>query len=155
MKGNAAAVFLPALLVLFFGGTLHGQTAAELDGLLEGGALTWARACRFVLPAAGVLEEKVSAPAAFEEARLRGWLPKGAAADGALSLGGLSFLIRGAFSIEGSLLYTLFPGPRYAYRQLAYLDLLPGPQDPGLKVSGERFLQILGRVLEYREEGEP
>jgi hypothetical protein len=55
-----------------------------------------------------------------------------------------------AFSIRGSSLYTLFPGPRYAYRQLDYLGLLPGLRDPALNVSGERLLQILGRVLDYR-----
>jgi outer membrane protein OmpA-like peptidoglycan-associated protein len=60
-----------------------------------------------------------------------------------------------SFSIPRSALYALFPGPRYAYRQLDYLGLLPGQRDPALTVSGERFLQILGRVLNYRGDGEP
>ena len=35
-----------------------------------------------------------------------------------------------------------------------YLGLIPGPRDQALKVSGERLLQILGRLLDYRGDGE-
>jgi hypothetical protein len=155
MKFNISLVFLPALLALLPGGPLHGQTAAEMDALLDSPEITWAQACRFVLPAAGALEADAPAPAAFDAALEKGWLPKGAAAEGPVNLGGLSFLIKQSFSIKGSALYALFPGPRYAYRQLDYLGLLPGQRDPALKVSGERLVQILGRVLNYRGDGEP
>jgi outer membrane protein OmpA-like peptidoglycan-associated protein len=154
MKFSMVFVFLSVLFVLP-PGILQGQTAAEMDELLDSREITWAQACRFVLPAAGALEENIPAPAAFALARQNGWLPKGAAADSPVNLGGLSFLISGAFSIQDSILYVLFPGPRYAYRQLDYLGLIPGLRDPALKVSGEQLLQILGRVLDYRGEGEP
>ncbi|MDR1174167.1 MAG: hypothetical protein LBK83_01685 [Treponema sp.] len=49
-------VFLPALLVVLPGGFLHGQTAAEMDELLDSREITWAQACRFVLPAGGSLK---------------------------------------------------------------------------------------------------
>jgi outer membrane protein OmpA-like peptidoglycan-associated protein len=155
LKFSIVFVFLPVLLVLFPGGFLHGQTAANMDELLDSREITWAQACRFVLPASGVLGEHAAAPAAFDAARERGWLPKGAAADGSVNLGGLSFLIMKSFSIKGSLLYALFPGSRYAYRQMDYLGLIPGLRDPALNVSGERLLQILGRVLNYRGDEEP
>jgi outer membrane protein OmpA-like peptidoglycan-associated protein len=125
-----------------------------MDGLLERREITWAQACHFVLPAAGTAETGLSAEAAFDAARQNGWLPKGAEAAGSVTLGGLSFLVKESFSIKGSVLYALFPGPRYAYRHLAYLGLLPGLQDPALKVSGERFFQILGRVLAYQGEAD-
>jgi hypothetical protein len=57
-----------------------------------------------------------------------------------------------AFNIPGSFLYALFPGPRYAFRELDYLDLIPGRKDPAAKVSGERLLIILGRVLSHTGE---
>jgi hypothetical protein len=147
MKFNIVLIFLAALLAP---GLLHGQTAADMDELLDSREITWAQACRFVLPAAGALEENASAPAAYAAARGNGWLPKGASAESPVNMGGLSFLIVQAFSIKGSVLYTVFPGPRYAYRQLDYLGLLPGLRDPALRISGERFVQILGRVLDYR-----
>jgi hypothetical protein len=142
------------LLILFMGGFLHGQTAADMDELLDSREITWAQACRFVLPAAGALEEDAGTGAAFAAAREKGWLPKGAAAEGSVNLGQLSFLVSQSFSIKRSLLSALFPGPRYAYRQLDYLGLLPGLRDPGLKVSGEGLLRILGRVLSFRGEEE-
>jgi hypothetical protein len=157
MKFSIVFVFLPALLVLFPGGRVHGQTAADMDALLDSGEITWAQACHFVLPAAGTLEEEpvsAGAGAAFAAALERGWLPRAAAADDPVRLGELSFLILQSFSFKKSLLCALFPGPRYAYRQLDYLGLIPGLRDPALKVSGERLLQILGRVLSYRGEEE-
>jgi hypothetical protein len=51
MKFSIALVFLPVLFVLPVGGLLHGQTAAELDALLDSREITWAQACRFVFPA--------------------------------------------------------------------------------------------------------
>jgi outer membrane protein OmpA-like peptidoglycan-associated protein len=124
-----------------------------MDELLDSREITWAQACRFVLPASGPPEAEsayAAAGAAFAAAREKGWLPKGAAAESPVTLGDLSFLILQSFSIKKSLLCALFPGPRYAYRQLDYLGLLPGLRDPALPVSGERFLQILGGVLSYR-----
>jgi outer membrane protein OmpA-like peptidoglycan-associated protein len=126
-----------------------------MDALLDTPAITWDQACRFVLPASGIPEARAGSGAAFALALERGWLPKGAAADSPARLGELSFLISSAFSIKDSVLYALFPGPRYAYRQLDYLGLIPGLRDPALKVSGERLVQILGRVLDYRGDGEP
>jgi hypothetical protein len=153
IKFSMIMVFLSALFMLLPGGLLHGQTAVEMDALLDSREITWAQACRFVLPAARALEEHSAAPAAFALAREKGWLPKGADADSPVKLGGLAFFIMQSFSIKRSVLYALFPGPRYAYRQLDYLGLIPGPQDPALKVSGEQFLQILGGVLSYQGEG--
>jgi hypothetical protein len=147
-------LFFSALFALSLGGPLHGQTAADMDELLDSREITWALACRFVLPAAGALDENAGTGAAFAVAREKGWLPKGAAADSPVNLGQLSFLIVQSFSLKKSFLYSLFPGPRYAYRQLDYLGLIPGLRDPGLKVSGEGLLHILGRVLNYRGEEE-
>jgi outer membrane protein OmpA-like peptidoglycan-associated protein len=125
-----------------------------MDVLLDSREISWAQACRFVLPAAGAVDENAGAGAALAAALERGWLPKGAAAEVPLKLGELSFLVLQAFSFKKSLLYALFPGPRYAYRQLDYLGLIPGLRDPALPVSGEGLLQLLGRVLSYRGEEE-
>jgi hypothetical protein len=152
---RAFVSLLPLCAALFLGGFVHGQTAAEMDTLLDTRKITWDQACRFVLPASGVLEAHAESGAAFALALERGWLPRKAAADSPATLGGLSLLISKSFSIKISFLYALFPGPHYAYRQLDYLDLIPGLRDPAMNVSGERLIQILGRVLDYRGDGEP
>jgi hypothetical protein len=136
------------MLLFFIGGavSLCAQTAAELDLILEAEEISFAQASRFVLTAADAADGAMEASSVFDLAKESGWLPKQAAMDSPIRVGELCFLMMGAFHIKGSFLYTLFPGPHYAYRELDYFGLIPGRPDPGLKVSGERFLQILGMV---------
>jgi hypothetical protein len=90
---------------------------------------------------------QLSPEEAFEQAMAKGWLPKGAAADDPITLGGLSLLMMKAFNLKGSMMYAIFPGPRYAFRAMVSRSFIQGAADPGMKVSGERFLLILGKVL--------
>jgi hypothetical protein len=46
-------------------------------------------------------------------------------------------------------MYSLFPCPRYAYREMIYRKLIQGRADEGFAVSGDRLLHIIGRVLKY------
>jgi hypothetical protein len=135
--------------LLFFAAlpSLPAQTVVhDMDALLDSEAVTWAEAARFVLPAAGV--KAADAAQAFAAAAERGWLPRNAEAQGAANFGGVSFLLMKAFDISGGVLYSLFPGPRYAYRELVYKGILQGPQDRSWKVSGSQLVTFLGRTLE-------
>jgi hypothetical protein len=120
--------------------------AGELNAVLDSEAVTWAEAARFVLPAAGMQAE--DAASAFEAARARGWLPKRAAPETLANFGGLSFLVMKAFGIPGGLMYRLFPGPRYAYRELVYRGVIQDQQEKSWKVSGFWLISLIGRVLE-------
>jgi hypothetical protein len=53
-----------------------------------------------------------------------------------------------AFNIPGGFMHALLPGPRYAFRAMVNRSFIQGAADPGMTVSGERFLQILGKVLD-------
>ncbi|MDR0450169.1 MAG: hypothetical protein LBH26_02780 [Treponema sp.] len=132
---------------------LPAQTAERLDALLDSAGVSYAEAAMMVLPAAGLAGEDVSPETAFAEARARALLPKAAEPGGAVRLGDLAFLIMGAFGLKGGLFYTLFPGPRYAYRELVHRRLIQGRNDPALSVSGERLLRILSRVLDRHNPG--
>jgi hypothetical protein len=67
-------------------------------------------------------------------------------------MGELSYLFMQAFRLEGSVLYRLFPGPRYAYRELVYRRFIPPPGDPAKRVTGHEFFQVLGSVLRVSGE---
>jgi outer membrane protein OmpA-like peptidoglycan-associated protein len=140
---RCAKVFFCLFIAAFFAAPLAAQTAAEMDGLLETKALSFARAARFVLVTAGLTGEASPPGEAYSLAAQKGWLPEDAAPDRPIATGELCFLIMRAFNMKGSFLYSLFPGPRYAFREFAYLKLLPGRRDPGLPVSGDGFLWIL------------
>jgi hypothetical protein len=69
-------------------------------------------------------------------------------------MGELSHLLMRSFGLSGGFLYALFPGPRYAYRALAWRRLLPPAADPGRTLNGEELLYIMGQVLSFTGEAE-
>jgi len=137
--------------ILLFPAFISGQTAAEMDAVLESQAITCSQAAFFVLASYGgdASADKASGKAtdAFEWVISKGWLPKGSKADEPITMGTLSLLMVKAFDIEGGFMYSLFPSARYAIRAMVNHSYIQDPVDPDMKVSGERFLIILGNVL--------
>ena len=127
------------------------QTAAELEKVLGTPNVTCAQAAGFVLAAAQDTSAKNTPKDAFEQAVAKGWFSKETKPEDSITLGKLSFLIMKAFNITGGAMYTLFPGPRYAFRTMVSRSYIAGTADPAMKVSGERFLHILGKVLSAAE----
>jgi outer membrane protein OmpA-like peptidoglycan-associated protein len=142
-------------LLLLFVPFLPAQTAAEMDALLETEAVSFGQAARFVLVTADLINVSSAAGDAYVLAREKGWVPETASADKAIRTGELSFLIMNAFDMTGSFLYSLFPGPRYAFRELDYLGLIPGRRDPALLVPGEGLLRILSMTAAHTGRGAP
>jgi hypothetical protein len=141
--------YFPVCAILLFSVTAaYGQTATELESLLETGEITCSQAAYFVLAAA---ETPSNPEAAFAAAREKGWLPAKAESGDSITLGGLSLLMMKAFDLKGGLMYRFFPGGRYAYRTMTSRGFIEGRSYSTLKVSGERFLQILGNILAERE----
>jgi outer membrane protein OmpA-like peptidoglycan-associated protein len=138
---------------LFPGKTLAAQTASELERILSLPEVTYGDASWFILNAAGIPLVDNSQDGAYRFAADKQWLPKKAEARQPLSLGALSFLVMRAFNIKGGLMYTLFPGPRYAYRELSYRKILSGRAYSTMQVSGERLVRILSRALDYAGDG--
>jgi hypothetical protein len=124
-------------------GFLSAQSADEVERMLHAPSVTYSEAVRFVYAAANVTP---AGGLALEAAR--------GDADGPASLGDVAFLIMRAFDLEGGILYRLFPGPRYACRELVYWRVIQGRTDPGGRPDGRAFLQILGRALTYTGGGE-
>jgi len=119
---------------------LSAQTAADMELILDSPAVTYSQAAQFVL-------ESTMQQNAFEQALALGWIPKGAVPNEPITLGKLSFLLIKDFQMKGGLMYSIFPGPRYAFRTLVSRSIIQGSADPGMTVSGEWFLRILGNTL--------
>jgi hypothetical protein len=132
-------------LWLFLPAAVFGQTAERLDAVLAAERVSFAQAAAVLLPAAGLAD-----PEAGEEeilALARQWFPRGAAAENPVSLDRLSYMAMKSFGLSGGFMYALFPGPRYAYRAMAWRRLLPPRADPRRTLSGEELLYITGRLL--------
>jgi hypothetical protein len=139
------------LLFLLAAAAAFSQSAKEMDTLLADEGVSCARAARYVLPAAGVLPEDTQEADAFHAAQEKGWIAPEATPDAPIRLDQFAFLIMQAFAMKGGVCYSVFPGPRYAYRELIYKHYLQGRSDPAQKLSGQRLVLILGRVLDTQE----
>ncbi|MFO7731541.1 MAG: hypothetical protein R6V86_12350 [Spirochaetia bacterium] len=139
---------------LFFLSISHlcAQSNETLDRFLEQERAVYGYSAYMVLTAAGELPEEISPQEAASTLSRRGWVESLSASNDPISLGEYSYLLMKVFQIRGGLMYTLFPGPRYAARELKYLQCIPGNSAPGRSISGTDAVQILGRVLEWKEE---
>ena len=140
-------LFLAILFAALLSSSLYAQTAAELEELLQIQTISYAQAARFVLEAADTASV-IDSTQAFALAAERMWLPKKAAAEKPITMAELSFLIMKAFDFRGGMMYAILPGPRYAYRSMVSRSFIQGASDPDMTVSGDRFLLILGNVLD-------
>jgi hypothetical protein len=120
-----------------------------LDGILASDALTYTQASGLILQAADILPPSSGGELAFTTALSSGWLPEGALPQDPLTLGAASFLVMKSFGLKGGVMYTLLPGRRYAYREMIYRKFIQGRVDPSMRVSGERLLHIISRVLVF------
>jgi hypothetical protein len=145
-------LFLLLLMALLLPAPAFAQTAERLDAILDTERVSYAQAAAVILPAAGLLDPEAGEAAAFAAAG--SWLPHRAERDGPIAMGELSRLIMGSFNLTGGFMYALFPGPRYAYRALAWRRLLPPNSDPARFLTGEELLHITGLVLALAEDGE-
>ncbi|HQO67037.1 MAG TPA: hypothetical protein PLI66_09890, partial [Spirochaetales bacterium] len=71
-------------------------------------------------------------------------------ADVPILLKDYAYLLMSAFGLRGGLMYALFPGPRYAYRQLVSSFVIQGRSDPDMAVSGPVAVRMLGRVFDVK-----
>jgi hypothetical protein len=143
------------LLIFFFLPVLlSAQTAAEIDALLETGALTWAQASRFILAAADLVSPETTADYAFKAAQASRSLPRDARSEAPATLGGIALLVMKSFDLKGGFFYSIFPGVRYAYREMVYKKLIQGRSDPSMTLSGDRLLRIISRALVYIKQDE-
>jgi len=128
---------------------LFAQMAERIERLLGQDRVSYRDAALLVMEASGRIDaaEQVSADDAFSLAAERGWLPKGAKAEGDAKLNGVSLLVIRAFDINGGALFSLFKNPHYAYRAMVYRGIIQGRSDPQMAVSGGLLLFTVNRAL--------
>jgi hypothetical protein len=146
------STLLLAIALLVSAGSLWGQSNELLDELFEEPATTLEQAAYLVLTASGRIPDDSSPADAAAALTDQGWTVPDLSADEPLTLGEYSYLLMQAFELNGGVMYRIFPGPRYAGRELAYLQLVKGDTSPYRTFSGEEAIGILGRLMEWKEE---
>ena len=129
----------------------HGfsQSNEVIDRLLEEKQATLGNTVYLVFLAAEIAADDWSVDRAIQELHSRNWGFDDADADTVVDLGSISFLLMRTFGMKGGIMYSLFPGKRYAARELAFLGFVPGYASPGRVLEGQEVTHILGRTLDY------
>ncbi len=142
------------LAFVLLGAVLHvsAQSNEVLDALLEEETTSFGQAAYLVLTAVARISDGTTPADAAAKIAEQGWTVPARAAEEPLTLGDYSFLLMQAFELKGGVMYRIFPGPRYAGRELAYLKFIKGNTSPYRTFSGEEAIGILGRLMEWKEE---
>ena len=132
---------------------LAAQSNDIIDALLAEEQASYGKAAYLALTASGLITEEQSPEQALEVLKEQGWKLDVLEAAEPIKLGEYSFILMKVFHIQGGVMYSVIPGPRYAGRELSYLGMIPGSSSPYRTISGEEAVRILGNILEWQEEG--
>ncbi|TVQ37301.1 MAG: hypothetical protein EA384_12540 [Spirochaetaceae bacterium] len=127
------------------------QSNEALDDILQSVQASYGQAAYLLLTSDGSIEEHSSYEhAAAELQRRLGPVVERHAAD-ALTLGEFALLVQMYHDLPRGLMGRLVRAPRYAVRDLRFLRVVQGRSYPNMRLSGERMVRIMGRVLAWQE----
>lgn len=145
MRRLALVIFLLAAAA-----SAYAQSNAFIDRVLAGKGLTGGEAAYLALVASGNIGDDADEARSFELLGQLKWVPGDLSKDRPITHAEYAYILMRAFGIKGGLLYSLFPSPRYAYRELCYLVVIQGATDPAMPVSGSEAMRIIGRVFDVK-----
>jgi hypothetical protein len=138
------------LVSLLFGlcAFASAQSSEYMDSLLASKTVTVGQASYLVLVASDKLGEEADEAGAFARLEELGWSPKAAAVGDPIRYSSYAYILMRAFGLKGGIMYSLFPSPRYAYRELVSRQMIQGRSDPQGAVDGAAAVRVLSRVLD-------
>lgn len=151
VMSKSKITFICSILILLSIPVLYAQFNQQIDLLIEQENASYGRAVYLVLVASEYCDETVSLAQALEALQGKDWkiIPKGI--DDTITLGEYSYLLMRAFNIPGGIMYMIFPGPRYAVRELVYHKLILENPESGRLLNGEEVMIMLTRVMSWKE----
>lgn len=117
------------------------QSNQRLDELLSQAPARLDSTSYLLMTAAGLIEEDADPITAYEAAVKAGFIANKVAPDAPVSVEVLSFLVMKALKLPGGVGWMLFPGPRAAYRELAYHDIINTSSGPERLVAGDEVIR--------------
>ncbi len=143
---------LTALLILLTAGIAAAQSSTRVDRILARVSIDNRSAAYLAVASANLIDPDDSGTVALEVLGDLGFNVESLDPDEPARLADFAYMLMLAHDLPGGIMYSLFPGPRYAYRDMRHERLIRGSGDPGEPFSGRRAMRIVGRVLSFVED---
>lgn len=141
-------------LMLAIGLAGFAQSNAEVDALLAQEQARVDSAAYMVLVAAGQIGEDSSPADAFAALQEKGWISAKAAASDPIAADAFCALVMRSLGLKGGLMYRLFPGPRYAYRDFVSRGFLDPSGGPKRTLPGDEVMKIMRQAMDLKGGGQ-
>ena len=123
------------------------QTAERIDEILDQEELTAGAAAYIAAASGNVVSDSADGAEALNALADLGFPADAVSVDDPVRLDQFSYMLMLSHERSGGILYTLFPGPRYALRELEHERVVRGGGDPGDTLTGSRGLRLVGRLI--------
>ena len=142
-------VYIVLIVVFLLAASLSAQSNQIIDQILAESRLTGGSAAYLVMSVGDGAAEPASREAAWSELTAAYDLQVYGlqSIEDPVSMGLFSYLLQERLDLPRGVGSTLMAGPRYALRDLKFLQIVQGQVSSAGELSGERALRILGRAL--------
>lgn len=148
---NICRPFLFTVLLLFVSFSSFAQQNSVIDDLLQEEKATFGNCVYLVLSASGVIDESLLPEEAVAGLEFRDLHFRPKKADDFITFGEFAVLLMEGFEFKGGLFYTIFPGPRYASREMVFKGFIHGRAGPYGNISGHDALTMVRKAKEWKE----
>ncbi len=151
MQKNKVFLIFTAVIILVGAASLNAQSMEIVDNLLASGEAGFGESVYMIAVGSGIADENATINDAVNIITENKWNKSHKEASDPVTLGEMSYIIMQAFGMKGGIMYTLFPSPRYAVRELVFLEVLDSGAHPNKTVTGEDVINILSKAIELKE----
>jgi hypothetical protein len=140
-------------LMLAIGLAGFAQSNSEVDALLPQTEARIDSAAYMALAASGLIGEESSPADAYAMLMGKGWLSASHLPSAPIKLDDYCAIVMRSLGLKGGLMYSIFPGPRYAYRELVAKGIVDPSGGPKRDLPGDEVLRILRLAMDLKGGG--
>ncbi|MBP5358751.1 MAG: hypothetical protein J6Y69_06165 [Treponema sp.] len=142
-------------IMLFIAGIAGAQSAERVTEILQEKQVTYGEIAYLAASELNLIQANASYDDAIKAAVNEGILKGNPASTDPINYKDLAYACCKTWNISGSLFYKMTKSPRYAFKQLQAIGIIPANADPSQKVSGRNALNIISACIEsFESEGD-
>lgn len=132
--------------------SLSAQSSEKLTQIISNEELSFSEAAYLCGVYSDAVNEMSSFQGAFVVLQENGLIGENYSADQKISVSQFAYLCAKSVNLKGGFFYTLFPSPRYAFKELQAKSIIPSAVDPSSVISGRNAIAVLNGCINYAEK---